>query len=294
MLTSMKPILDHANKHNYAVMAMNICNMEMARGAIRAAEELHAPIIIQISPIPMAKHAHREEMVPLVSEMAQRASVPVCLNMDHGSDFQEIVACLRAGFTNVMFDGSALPYEENAKRTEMICALAHSQGCSVEAELGHVGQAAQVDDENADLLTDPAQAKDFVDRTGVDALAVAIGTAHGAYPKGKVPKLDFERLTELKSLLKMPLVLHGGSGAGAENIRRAVECGINKINVATDAFQAAKDAFLASYNADPSRSYLQLCIDTEEGVRRFVKDYLQNLGCCDRYCYGPAVITGNE
>lgn len=294
MLVSMKAILDHANKHNYAVMAMNSINMEMVRGAIRAAEEMHAPMIIQMGPGQMGKHAHREEMVPLVTELAERASAPICLNMDHGSKFEDVVACIQAGFTNVMFDGSSLPYEDNVKRTEIVCALAHAKGCSVEAELGHVGQAADADDDNADFLTNPDMAKDFVERTGVDALAVAIGTAHGAYPKGKIPHLDFERLTELKQMLQMPLVLHGGSGAGEANIRKAVECGINKINVATDAFQAAKDAFMAAYNADPKKDYLTLCMDTEEGVKKFVEDYMQMIGCVGRYYYGDAVSTSKE
>ena len=193
-----------------------------------------------------------------------------------------------------MFDGSSLPYEDNIERTSIICALAHGKGISVEAELGHVGQAADVDDENADFLTNPAQAKEFVDRTGVDALAVAIGTAHGTYPKGKIPKLDFERLKELKELLRMPLVLHGGSGAGEENIRRCVECGINKINVATDAFQAAKDAFLKSYNENPEKDYLQLSMDTEAGVKKFVTEYLQMIGSCNRYIYGEGAAKSRE
>ncbi len=139
-----------------------------------------------------------------------------------------------------MYDGSSLPYEENVKRTAIITALAHGMGCSVEGELGHVGQADHEDDADTDLYTDPDLAMDFVEKTGIDALAVAIGTAHGAYPKGKIPKLDFERLHLLKETLNMPLVLHGGSGSGEENLRKAVAGGINKINVCTDAFEAGK------------------------------------------------------
>lgn len=294
MFVSMKAILDHANKYNYAVMAMNCINMEMARGAIEAAEEMHSAMIIQMGPGQMAKHAHMTEMYPLVKEMADRASVPICLNMDHGSKFEDIVGCIKMGYTNVMFDGSSLPYEENLERTATICALAHAKGISVEAELGHVGQAADADEEHADFLTNPEQAKAFVDYTGVDALAVAIGTAHGTYPKGKIPKLDFERLTELKNILKMPLVLHGGSGAGEANIKKAVECGINKINVATDAFQVAKDAFLKAYEENPNADYLALCMETEKGVKSFVKDYMKMIGSCDRYVYGEAVSKSKE
>ncbi len=291
MYVSMKAILDHANKFNYAVMAMNSINMEMARAGIEAAEEMHSPIIIQMGPGQMKKHAHMPEMLPLVKELADRASVPVCLNMDHGANFEDIVACIQAGFSNVMFDGSSLPFEENVARTAIICALAHARGISVEAELGHVGQANDMDDLNADFLTDPAVAKEFVARTGVDALAVAIGTAHGAYPKGKIPKLDFERLRALKDTLQMPLVMHGGSGAGADNIHKAVARGINKINVCTDAFQVAKDAILG---APASMDYLALCMEAEKAVKMFVKDYIGMIGSADRFTFESGACTSKE
>ena len=291
MYVSMKAILDHANRNNYAVMAMNSINMEMARAGIEAAEEMQSPIIIQMGPGQMKKHAHMSEMVPLVKALAERASVPVCLNMDHGSNFQDIVSCIQAGFSNVMFDGSSLSFEENVERTAIICALAHAKGISVEAELGHVGQADAMDDLNADFLTEPAVAKEFVARTGVDALAVAIGTAHGAYPKGKIPKLDFERLAALKDTLQMPLVLHGGSGAGADNIHKAVALGINKINVCTDAFQVAKDAML---NAPASMDYLALCIEAEKAVKLFVKDYIGMIGSANRFTFENGISTSKE
>lgn len=291
MYVSMKAILDHANKYNYAVMAMNSINMEMARAGVAAAEEMHSPIIIQMGPGQMKKHAHMSEMAPMVKALADRASVPVCLNMDHGSNFDDIVACIQAGFSNVMFDGSSLPFEENVERTAIICALAHAKGISVEAELGHVGQANDMDDLNADFLTDPAVAKEFVERTGVDALAVAIGTAHGAYPKGKIPKLDFERLTVLKNTLQMPLVLHGGSGAGPDNIHKAVALGINKINVATDAFQVAKDAML---NAPASMDYLAMCAETEKAVKLFVRDYIGMIGSANRFTFESGLSTSKE
>lgn len=294
MLVSMKAILDDANKHNYGVMAMNSINIEMARAGIMAAEEEHSPIIIQFGPGQMKNHAHMEDMVPVIMNLADRVHVPVALNLDHGSDFYTIVDCINAGFTNVMFDGSSLSYEENVDRTEKICALAHGMGCSVEGELGHVGQAADSDDTNLDLYTNPEQAKDFVERTGVDALAVAIGTAHGAYPKGKIPKLDFERLQLLKETLQMPLVLHGGSGSGEENLRKAVAHGINKINVCTDAFQAGKDAMLAALKENENLDYMHMCMAAEAGIKKFVKDYMHIIGSNDRYIYGEAKQVGNE
>ncbi|EOH90441.1 ketose-bisphosphate aldolase [Enterococcus asini ATCC 700915] len=294
MLVNMKTILDDANKHNYGVMAMNSVNIEMARGGIMAAAEMNSPIIIQFGPGQMKNHAHKEEMLPLIKELAERVHVPIALNLDHGMDFSVITDCINSGFTNVMFDGSSLPYEENLSKTEMICNLAHGVGCSVEAELGHVGQAIDEDDNNFDLYTDPEVAKEFVEYTGVDALAVAIGTAHGQYPKGKIPKLDFDRLKELKEKLKMPLVLHGGSGAGEENLKKAVKLGINKINVATDAFGIAKKTIVEELEKDPHMDYMHLCMATEEGIKKFVKSYIKTIGSNDRYIFGEVPYTGNE
>lgn len=285
MLVTMKSILDDANKHYYGVMAMNSVNIEMVRGGIMAAAEENSPIIIQFGPGQMKKHAHKEEMYPVIRELAERVHVPVALNLDHGMEFSDITDCIGMGFTNVMFDGSSLPYEENIKKTEIICSLAHSKGCSVEAELGHVGQADQEDDSDQDLYTDPKTALEFVERTGVDALAVAIGTAHGNYPKGKKPKLDFERLKELKEILQMPLVLHGGSGSGDENLRKAVKYGINKINVATDAFAIAKSGIVKALEEDPDLDYISLCVISEKSVKDFVKNFCRVVGSSSRYIF---------
>ena len=294
MLVSMKAILDDANKNYYGVMAMNSINIEMARGAIMAAQEEHSPVIIQFGPGQMKNHAHMEEMIPIVKELAARVHVPVALNLDHGSDFYVITDCINAGFTNVMFDGSSLPYEENVKRSAVISALAHGVGCSVEGELGHVGQAIDSDDTDTDLYTNPDQAMDFVTRTDVDALAVAIGTAHGAYPMGKFPRLDFKRLQQLKETLKMPLVLHGGSGSGEENLRKAVAGGINKINVATDAFEAAKHGMMEALKENPQSDYMHLCMAAEESVKQFAKAYMRVIGSSGRYIYGEAVSKSHE
>ncbi len=294
MLVSMKAILEDANKHYYGVMAMNSINIEMARAGILAAEEEHSPIIIQFGPGQMKKHAHAEDMLPVIKELAERVYVPVALNLDHGTDFFVIADCINRGFTNVMFDGSALSFQENIKRTSVITALAHQKGCSVEGELGHVGQAVNSDDTDRDLYTNPDLAVEFVEKTGIDALAVAIGTAHGAYPKGKIPKLDFERLIQLKSALNMPLVLHGGSGSGEENLRKAIAGGINKINVCTDAFEAGKQAMLAVLKEDSSLDYMNLCMAAEAGIKSLVKDYMRIIGSAGRYCYGETLASGNE
>ena len=288
MYANMKYILDAANRDNYAVMAINCINMEMARAAIEAAEEEHSPIIVQFGVGQMTKLAHPSEMVPMIKAMAERASVPVCLNLDHGPSLEAVVNAIHWGFSNVMLDASSLPFEENVRRSRMVADLAHAKGISVEAELGHVGQAADGDDNRNDLYTNVEQAKEFVERTGVDALAVAIGTAHGNYPKGYVPVLDFERLAELKAALKMPLVLHGGSGSGEENIRKAVAGGINKINVCTDAFHAAEDAMKAKWAEAPGTDYLNIMMVAEAAIKKFVKDYILLIGSNDRYTFEAA------
>lgn len=295
MLVNMKSILDEADRMNYGVMAMNSVNMEMIRAGIEAAEEERSPLIIQVGPGQMANLGHKEEVVPLVKELSERVRVPIALNLDHTGDFDVIMDCIRAGFTNVMFDGSSLPYEENLKKTALVVAYAHANNCSVEAELGHVGQAVDDDDYNLDLYTNPNQAAEFVEQTGVDALAVAIGTAHGNYPKGRVPKIDFDRLKELKERLDMPLVLHGGSGSGKENVHKAVEFGINKINVATDAFSVAKKSMLNALDDDPDMDYVHMCKAAESGVKDFVKSYIHNIGSNDRYVFEEkAFVKSNE
>lgn len=294
MYVSMKDILEHAHKHNYAVMAVNSVNMEMARAVITAAEEEHSPIIINIGVGQMAKLAHPTEMVPMIKAMAERANVPVALNLDHGQNFQDEVDAIKRGFSSVMIDASSYPYEENVKRTATIVGLAHPKGICVEGELGHVGQAMDGEHAQVDLYTNVEQAKQYVKETGIDALAVAIGTAHGNYPKGYVPVLDFERLKELKEALNMPLVLHGGSGSGEENIRKAVAGGINKINVCTDAFHAAEDAMKAAWEENPGLDYLGIMMVAEAAIKAFVKDYIRVIGSNDRYIYGETVVVGNE
>ncbi|MEE1441371.1 MAG: class II fructose-bisphosphate aldolase [Christensenellales bacterium] len=294
MYVSMKPILQHAHAHGYAVPAINCINMEMARGAISAAEEARAAIIINLGVGQMGNHAHSEEMVPMIKELAARATVPVALNLDHGGRLEDIARCLNLGFSSIMIDASSFDFEENIRRTAIVSAMAHALNVCVEGELGHVGQANARDDEDADLYTNPKQAREFVERTGVDALAVAIGTAHGNYLHHKVPRLDFDRLRELKSLLNMPLVLHGGSGSGDENLRKAVSCGINKVNICTDAFQICKTAFLLTQAQQPDMDYMHLCMAVEQQMKAFTRHHLDVLGASGQYVYGENVTDSRE
>ena len=292
MYTSMKDMLLHAHKNHYAVMAINVVDMEQVKACIEAAEEEHSAVILNISPRQMKAHAYPYIMAPMVQNLAERAEVPVALNIDHGVNMEDIVTAIHCGYSSVMVDASSYDFEENIRRVSAVVALAHAKGISVEAELGHVGVAANADGQNADLYTNVDQAEEFVNRTQCDCLAVAIGTAHGSYPKNMIPKLDFERLTELKNRLNIPLVLHGGSGAGEENIRKAVACGINKINVCTDLMNHAKDSMIKVLQEQPDIQYMEWHEAAEETMKDFIKDYMRMIGSSNRYTFDK--FTGEE
>ena len=283
MYTSMKEMLLHARDHNYAVMAINVVNMEQVKACIESAEEEHSAVILNISPRQMKAHAYPYIMAPMVRDLAERASVPVALNIDHGVNMEDIVQAIHCGYSSVMVDASSYEFEENIRRVRAVVSLAHAKGISVEAELGHVGVAANADGQNADYYTNVAQAAEFVRRTGCDCLAIAIGTAHGSYPKNMIPKLDFDRLEELKHALDVPLVLHGGSGAGEANIKRAVALGINKINVCTDLMNHAKDSMVEILKEEPDIPYMELNEAVEEAMKAFIKSYMRMIGSSGRY-----------
>lgn len=285
MYVSMKDMLWHAHDNNYAVMAINVVNMEQVKACIESAEEEHSAVILNISPRQMKAHAYPYILAPMVKDLAERANVPVALNLDHGVNMEDIITTIQCGYSSVMVDASSYDFEENVRRVQAVSTLAHAKGLSVEAELGHVGVAANADGQNEDYFTNVAQAKEFVERTKCDCLAVAIGTAHGSYPKGMIPKLDFERLSELKATLKMPLVLHGGSGAGEENIKKAVACGINKINVCTDLMNHAKDSMLKVLEEQPEIQYMELNEAIEEAMKDFIKNYMRLIGSNNRYTF---------
>lgn len=292
MYTSMKDMLLHAHKNHYAVMAINVVDMEQVKACIEAAEEEHSAVILNISPRQMKAHAYPYIMAPMIQNLAERAEVPVALNIDHGVNMEDIVTAIHCGYSSVMVDASSYDFEENIRRVSAVVALAHAKGISVEAELGHVGVAANADGQNADLYTNVDQAEEFVNRTQCDCLAVAIGTAHGSYPKNMIPKLDFEQLTELKNRLNIPLVLHGGSGAGEENIRKAVACGINKINVCTDLMNHAKDSMIKVLQEQPDIQYMEWHEAAEEAMKDFIKDYMRMIGSSNRYTFDK--FTGEE
>ena len=285
MYVSMKDMLWHAHENKYAVMAINCVNMEQTKAIIESAEEERSAVIINISPRQMKAHGYGYILAPMIKNLAKRATVPVAFNLDHGADYEDIVAAIGYGFSSVMIDASSYEFEENVARTSLVSSLAHSHQLSCEAELGHVGMAAQADNTKTDLYTDPMQAREFVERTKCDCLAVAIGTAHGSYPTDFIPELDFNRLKVLKETLQMPLVLHGGSGAGDENIREAVACGINKINVCTDLFKHATKHCKEVLDKNPNIDYMDLCIEAQNTMKDFIKSYMRLIGSSNRYTF---------
>lgn len=236
MLVTMKEILEHAKEGRYAVAAPNIDNEHNARLCIEAAEELNSPIILGV---PYFANPDIEYLGRLVGDLAVRAKVPVAINLDHGSTFEHCVRGIRAGFTSIMVDRSKLPFDENVAEVKELVKIAHAVGVSVEAELGFVGSAENYEVDGYSGLTDPEDARRFVELTGVDCLAVAIGTAHGSY-KGD-PYIRFELLEEIAAAVPVPLVLHGGSGTGAENLRKCAELGIQKVNLSTELKQEMVD-----------------------------------------------------
>ncbi|MBC8589159.1 class II fructose-bisphosphate aldolase [Paratissierella segnis] len=228
MLISMAEILKDARKGKYGVAAPNVLNLETVQAVFEAARELKAPVIID--------HAGMEniEIISKITKFYEKKypEVVVTLNLDHGGEYEEIIQAIRSGFTSVMIDRSTLPYDENVAEVKEIVKIAHAVGVSVEAELGHVGVGYEYEETRDAGLTKPDEAVRYVKETGIDCLAVAIGTSHGTY-KG-TPHLDFELLKELSEIIDIPLVLHGGSGTGDENLKKAVELGIQKINLFTD------------------------------------------------------------
>lgn len=233
MLVTGKEILQHAHENGYAVGAFNVNNMEIVQAIVEAAEATKSPVILQASQGGL-KYAGVEYIAELGRIAARNASVPVAIHLDHGTDFAQIVQCIRYGFTSVMIDASKYPLDENIAITKKVIEVSRAAGVSVEAELGKIGGTEDditVDERDA-AFTVPEEAERFVRETGVDSLAIAVGTAHGPY-KGE-PKLDFDRISTIKKLINIPIVLHGSSGVPEESIKKAVSLGVNKINIDTD------------------------------------------------------------
>lgn len=249
-LVTTKELLLDAQKNGYAVGAFNVENMEMVQAVVAAAEELKSPVIMQTTPSTV-KYADLAYFYANAKVAAEMASVPVVMHLDHGNSFELAMRAYRTGYTSIMIDGSHETYEDNIKVSKAVADACHPGGVPVEAELGKVGgKEDDLDGGEGDPYTDPQEAAEFVKRTGVDSLAVAIGTAHGVY-KGE-PKLDLDRLSEIRKVVDIPLVLHGTSGVPDETVKECVKRGICKVNYATDLRIAFSKGVKAVMTADPN------------------------------------------
>ena len=288
MLVSMKEMLADAKAKHYAIPAFDISNYEMMRAVLDVCEEERSPALLMGLGVDLGGKG-----LDLITSMVKAASdfytIPVCFHLDHATDLESIKAAVKAGFSSVMFDGSVLPFEENAKRTAEVVAFAHAHGVTVEAELGHVGNA-MVGNENdsarnedpEDTLTLPEEVVKFVEITDVDALAIAIGTAHGVYLK--TPTLRIDRLDEITAVCDRPLVLHGGSGTPDEQMKMAIEHGITKINIFSDVVGALNAGLKEKLNSitNPSTWPAFVFEEARIGMREAIRQKIRAFGSMGR------------
>jgi fructose-bisphosphate aldolase, class II len=283
-LVSIAQLMKKADAEKYAVGAFNANNMEIVQAIIEAAEEAKSPVILQASQGAI-KYAGIDFISGMVKIAAEKATVPVALHLDHGNSFEQNMLCIRHGFSSVMYDGSALPLEENIRMTKRVIEVARAVGVSVEGELGKIGGTEDdisVNEKDA-RYTVPKEARHFVEQTNIDLLAIAIGTAHGPY-KGGSPKLDLDRLAEIKALIpNTPVVLHGASGVSDESIRECIARGVRKINIDTDLRQAfvwkMRDIMMANPKEIDPRKILG---PAKDALKEVVKAKMQLFGCAGR------------
>lgn len=252
MIVNLNEVLKDAQKNRYGVGLFNVVTLEMARGVLEAAEELNSPVIMGTAEV-LLKYTPLDLFKGFLVTMAESARVPVVVHFDHGLTEAAIMKALDLGFSSVMYDCSKLPFEENVKKVAAMAEEVHRRGATIEGELGYVGSNANPG-RPEDTYTSPDTAREYVERTGVDALAVAIGTAHGVYKSE--PKLDLERLSEIRSNVETPLVLHGGSGLTDTQFRDCIKRGICKVNIFTDINQAAARAAYDNYTDGKGESLI--------------------------------------
>jgi fructose-bisphosphate aldolase, class II len=281
-LVTSKEILIDAQKNHYAVGAFNANNMEIVQAIIETAEEERAPVIVQASQGAI-KYAGLEMIVSMVKTMAEKATIPVVLHLDHGTDYYQNILCLRAGFTSLMFDGSKLPFDENVAMTKKVVEMAHVCKVPVEAEIGQIGKMDSSDEPGVarerikEYMADPEEAERFVRMTEIDSLAAAVGTIHGC--KEQIAQLDIPRIEKIRDLTGVPLVLHGASGASDEEIRKGIAAGICKINIDTRirmSFTKATREFLAQNidEIDPRK----MLAPAKEAAKEVIRGRIRVLG----------------
>ncbi len=275
MLVNMSELLADAQEGNYAVGSFSVANMEMVLGVLKAAEELNAPVILQIAEVRL-KQSPIELIGPLMVAAAENADTPVAVHFDHGKTIGKITQALDLGFTSVMFDGSHLPLDENIAVTKNVIAVAGEYGADVEAEIGCVGGSEDGSEDIAINCTKPLDAVKFEKETGVDALAIAIGNAHGNYKS--TPKLRFDILEQVEKSTSVPLVLHGGTGITPEDFVRCSHTGIKKINIATATFDTVENTVHKCYNDGSIKGYYDLQSAEVEGAYQNAKKHILIFG----------------
>ncbi len=275
MLVNMRELLADAEEKDYAVGSFSVANMEMVLGAIKAFEELNSPAILQIAEVRL-KQSPLEVIGPLMVAAAKNAKTPIAVHFDHGKTMEKIGQALDLGFTSVMFDGSHLPLDENIEMTKAVKALADMTNAAVEAEIGCVGGSEDGSEDIAINCTRPEDAVRFESETGIDALAIAIGNAHGNYKS--TPKLRFDILEEVDRLTRVPLVLHGGTGITPDDFIRCSHTGIKKINIATATFDSVEKTVRECYNENTINGYYDLQAAEVEGAYQNVKKHILIFG----------------
>ena len=277
MLVNLNEVLKKAQKEKYAVGLFNTTDTDMLQAVIEAAEESNSPVILGTAEV-LLPYGELKLIAPSVIAAANRASVPVVVHYDHGLTFERCLEALQLGFSSVMFDGSAKAYGQNIEETKEIVKIAHAFGASVEGEIGHVGEAAQGDESLENMYTTVAEAKEYLENTGVDALAVAIGSAHGVYKKK--PKLNIERLKEIADAVSVPLVLHGGSGLSDDDFKNTIREGIAKVNIFTDLCLAGERAM--KDGAEKKLGYLETRNLKVEYIKEAVKHKMSLFGSVNK------------
>lgn len=282
MLVNLNDVLYTAQEKKYAVGLFNATDSDMLQATISAAEELGAPIIIGTAEV-LLPYGDLTLLAPGLVNRAKNSSVPVVVHFDHGTSYNKCMEALKLGFSSVMFDGSAYPYEENIAKTREIVKIAHSLGATVEGEIGHVGSndgsAEGSGSGDSSAYTTVEEAVSFAEATGVDALAVSIGTAHGSYKSA--PKLDISRLREIKRAVNVPLVLHGGSGLSDDDFRNCISAGIAKVNIFTDLCLAGNRAM--QNGLQNNYDYLEIRNHKVEAIKNEVKKKMRLFGSAGRY-----------
>lgn len=286
MLVNMKQLLEVAKKNKFAVGAFNVADSNFLRVVVEEAEKNNAPAIIAVHPTEL--DFTKDDFFQYVLARIKNSPVPFVLHLDHGDNMGDVMRAVRCGFSSVMIDGSLLPFEENIRVTKEVVDVCHKLGVSVEGELGTIGKTGNSIEGGVSeiIYTKPVEAEEYISRTGVDTLAVAIGTAHGIYPKDKEPKLRLDILKEIKDLVNIPLVLHGGSANPDAEIAAAVEIGIQKVNISSDykyAFYKKCREILSTTELWDANAIYPDCIDAAKEVVKYKMELFESIGQVEKY-----------